>query len=537
MLALVSGYSGLGKSSVVQELHKALVPSGGLFASGKFDQYKRGIPYATIAQAFQGLVGQLLGKAESELARWREALTEAMGQNGQLMVNLIPDLALIVGTQPPVSDLSPQDAQSRFQIVFRRFLGVFARPEHPLVLFLDDLQWLDSATLGLMSDFLVHPDVQHLLVVGAYRDNEVGPDHPLTSALTTIRRSGGHVREISLGALRIEHVEELLGASLRTDRDRVRPLAALIFERTGGNPLFVIHFMTELAAEGLLSFDTDASAWSWDLQGIHAKDFTDNVADLMASRLGRLPQATLAALEQMASVGNAVQAATLATVLDRSESETHLALWPAIHADLVAFQDGSYQFLHDRIQEAAYARIRESDRSGVHLRIGRLLAARQGPERLDGDIFEIVDQMVRGADLIESDAERREVANLNLAAGKRAKAGTAYASALRYLSSAQTLLPDDAWDSCYRLAFDVELGLAECEFLTGNLAEAEKRITSLLARALNDVDRAAATRVFLDLTVTHGGNGQGQRDRARLSPSGRSSVAQGRDDRARQPGV
>ena len=262
--------------------------------------------------------------------------------------------------------------------------------------------------------------------------------------------------------------------------------------------------MTELAAEGLLTFDPGVAAWSWDLQGIHAKEFTDNVADLMASRLGRLPQDTLTALEQMACVGNVVHATTLATILGRSKSATQSALWPAINSALVSFQDGSYLFVHDRIHEAAYARIRPSDRSVAHLRIGRLLAARHVPGQPDGNIFEIVDQMVRGADLIESDDERRDVAQLNLAAGKRAKAGTAYASALRYLSSARSLLPKDARTSSYRLAFDIELGLAECEFLTGDLAGAEKRLASLLASSLNDADRAAATRVFLDLSVTMG---------------------------------
>jgi AAA ATPase domain/Protein kinase domain len=374
-LVLVSGYSGIGKSSVVHELHRALVPPRGLFAAGKFDQYKRGIPYATLAQAFQSLVRQLLGKGDAELGRWRDALMEALGPNGQLMVNLIPELALIIGEQPPVPELSPQDAQSRFQMVFRRFLGVFARPEHPLALFVDDLQWLDAATLELVADLLVHADVEHLLLVGAYRDNEVGPGHPLVEALATVRKAGMQIHEVRLGALSSEHVEELVADALRARPDHIRPLVELIFERTGGNPFFAIHFITELVEEGLLAFDAGTASWTWDLPRIHGKGFTDNVADLMAAKLGRLPRATQEALEDMACLGNVTRAATLAMVREATEADIHSALWPAILADLVVLQEGDCRFLHDRIHEAAYARIPEAERPATHLRIGRLLVA------------------------------------------------------------------------------------------------------------------------------------------------------------------
>ena len=201
-LVLVSGYSGIGKSSVVNELHKVLVPPRGLFASGKFDQYKRDIPYSTLAQAFQSLVRPLLGKGEAELASWRHALLEALGPNGRLMVDLVPELKLIIGEQPPVPALPSQQAQSRFQLVFRRFIGVFARPEHPLALFLDDLQWLDPATLDLLGDLLTRSELQQLMLIGAYRDNEVDAAHPLRRKLEAIRQAGAPVQEISLGAAR-----------------------------------------------------------------------------------------------------------------------------------------------------------------------------------------------------------------------------------------------------------------------------------------------------------------------------------------------
>ena len=224
-LVLVSGYSGSGKSAVVHELHKALVPTRGLFASGKFDQYKRDIPYATLAQAFQGLIRPLLGLSEAELAGWRDALREALGPNAKLMVDLVPELKLITGEPPPVPELPPQQAQSRFQLVFRRFLGVFARPEHPLALFLDDLQWLDPATLDLVEDLLTQPEVRHLLLIGAYRDNEVMAGHPLLRKLEAIRQAGARLQEISLAPLARADVQQLIADALRCGPEEAAPLA------------------------------------------------------------------------------------------------------------------------------------------------------------------------------------------------------------------------------------------------------------------------------------------------------------------------
>ena len=269
-LVLVSGYSGVGKSSVVNELHKVLVLPRGLFASGKFDQYKRDIPYATLAQAFQTLVRQILVKSEAEVGQWRQALRDAVGPNGQLIVNLIPELEFIIGKQPPVPDLPPQDVQNRFQTVFRRFLATFARPEHPLALFLDDLQWLDAATLELLENLITDRDVRHLMLVGAYRDNEVSLSHPLMRTLGAIRKAGARMQEIVLAPLGLDDVGRFIADALHCERDSGRPLAQLVQEKTGGNPFFSIQFLTALAEEGLLAFDPDAVAWTWDLARIRA---------------------------------------------------------------------------------------------------------------------------------------------------------------------------------------------------------------------------------------------------------------------------
>jgi serine/threonine protein kinase len=295
-LVLVSGYSGIGKSSVVNELHKVLVPPRGLFAAGKFDQYKSDIPYPTLAQAFQSLVRPLLGKSDTELSGWRDALLEALGPNGRLMVDVVPELKLIIGEQPPVPELPRQDAQRRFQLVFRRFIGVFARLEHPLALFLDDLQWLDAATLDLLEDLLTASDLQHLMLIGAYRDNEVTATHPLTRKLDAIKSAGGKVEQIKLAPLAREHLGQLIADALRCESKRAVPLAQLVHEKTGGNPFFAIQFMSSLAEEGMLTFDHGGARWCWDLDRIHAKGYTDNVVDLMVGKLTRLPAETQKAL-------------------------------------------------------------------------------------------------------------------------------------------------------------------------------------------------------------------------------------------------
>ena len=311
-LVLVSGYSGIGKSSVVNELHKPLVPPRGLFASGKFDQYKRDIPYATLAQAFQSLIRPLLSKSEEELGRWRDALHEALDPNGQLMVDLVPELKLIIGEQPPVPELPPQDAQRRFQLVFRRFISVFARPEHPLALFLDDLQWLDAATLDLMEDLLTQPDVQHLMLIGAYRDNEVD-SHPSADAQAGSDAPGWSdtCRTSYLRLWLVKTWRQLIADSLHCEPERAAPLAQLVHEKTAGNPFFAIQFISALAEEGLLTFDHGEGRWSWDLNRIHAKGYTDNVVDLMVGKLNRLPVETQNALQQLACLGNSAEFAML----------------------------------------------------------------------------------------------------------------------------------------------------------------------------------------------------------------------------------
>jgi PAS domain S-box-containing protein len=503
-LVLVSGYSGVGKSSVVNQLDKVLVPSRGLFAAGKFDQYKHDIPYATLKEAFQTLVRQILVKSEVEVDRWRDALAEAVGPNGQLIVSFIPEAEIILGKQPPVPDLPPREAQNRFQFVFRRFLGAFARPEHPLALFLDDLQWLDTATLELLEHLITDPDVRHLMLVGAYRDNEVSSSHPLLRTLEAIRKAGAQVQEIVLAPLGLDDVGKLVADALHCELERVRPLAQLVHEKTGGNPFFVIQFFTALPDEGLLLFDPVTRAWRWDIDRIRAKSYTDNVVDFIAEKLTRFSAATQEALKQLACLGNVPEVATLSLIQGETEEAMHAALWEAVRAGLILQQESTYRFLHDRIQQAAYSLIPEDDRAEVHLGIGRVLLASMSADQLAEHLFDVVNQLNRGIARLIDREEKAQVAAIDLRAGRKAKASTAYASALAYFSAGMTLLDETAWGSQYELMFSLWLERAECEVLCCNFETAEQLIVKLLERGASKVDVAAVYDLKVQLHEVKG---------------------------------
>ena len=500
-LLLVSGYSGIGKSSVVNELHKAIVLPRGIFVSGKFDQYKRDIPYATLAQAFQTLVRQILTKNEAEVALWREAIRDTVDPNGQLMVNLIPQLELLIGRQAPVPELPAQDADNRFQRVFRAFLGVFARSEHPLALFLDDLQWVDAATLRLLENLVIDPQVRHLLLIGAYRDNEVSPSHPLMVGLESIRRSEAIVQDIVLAPLSLNDLGRLITDTLHQEGARTEPLARLVHEMTAGNPFFAIQFLTVLAEEHLLEFDRRESAWRWDMDRIRAKRITDNVVDLIVEKLTRVPETTREALKQLSCLGSRAEIAVLTMLQGTSEEETHSGLREAVRDGFVACSGGSYKFVHDRVQEAAYSLIPQEKRAEVHLRIGRLLMSIMPAEELAEKIFDVANQVNRGASLISDRNEKWRVAELNFRAGRKAKTSTAYAAACTYLSVGAILLDREDWEERYEFAFELCLLRAECEFLCGRFDKAEGLISQLLERATSKADKAGAYRLLTDLHI------------------------------------
>ena len=420
------------------------------------------------------------------------------------MVNLVPELELLIGEQPPVPDLPPQQAQSRLQMVFRRFPRRLRAARN--------IRWRSFSMICNGSTqrrstcsphLFTQSDVRHLLLIGAYRDNE--SQSRLIRCCASSMLSARRERSCRRLVLR-RSPEKTWGGSLRirlaARRADAAPLARLVHEKTGGNPFFAIQFISALAEEGLLRFDHDAAGWRWELDRIHAKGYTDNVVDLMVGKLTRLPVETQAALQQLACLGNVAEITMLSIVLGKSNEDVRSDLWDAVRLELVEHLEGSYKFIHDRVQEAAYSLIPERLRAEAHLRIGRLLAAHTPAEKREEAIFEIVNQLNRGAALITSPDEREQLAEFNLLAGQRAKATTAYASALTYLAAGAALLPEDSWERRHELTFALELHRAECEFLTGALAEAEQRLAALSARAANTLERATVACLRVDLYTT-----------------------------------
>jgi predicted ATPase len=432
------------------------------------------------------------------------ALAEAVGPNGQLIVSLIREVEFIIGKQPPVPDLPPREAQNRFQFVFRRFLCAFARPEHPLALFLDDLQWLDAATLELLERLITDPDRRHLMLVGAYRDNEMSSSHPLLRTLEAIRKAGAQVQDIVLAPLRLHDISGLVADAMHCEVERVRPLAQQVPEKTGGNPFFAIQFFTALADEGLLWFDPATRTWQWDIDRIRAKSYTDNVVDFMVGKLTRLSAATQEALKQLACLGNVGEVATLALVHGETEETIHAALWEAVRAGLILEQESTYRFLHERIQQAAYSLIPEENRAEVHLGIGRVLLVSMMEEQLAEHLFDVANQLNRGATLLIDRQEKAQMATIDLRAGRKANASAAYTSACAYFSAGMALLDERDWSSQCELMFSLWLERAECEFLAGNFDTAEQLIAKLLQRGVSKVDQAAIYHLKIQLHEVKG---------------------------------
>jgi predicted ATPase/signal transduction histidine kinase/DNA-binding response OmpR family regulator len=494
-LVTVSGYSGIGKSALVHELMKEVTAERTLYLSGKYDQLKRDVPFAVLAQAFGAMVRQVLRGSEEQIAAWRTAILDVVGRNGRVLVDLIPELEWLVGPQPPVVELGPTEARNRFKEVFRRFVGASATADHPVVLFLDDLQWVDPASLGLLEQLATQQDARHLLVVGAYRENEVGPAHPLTLALESIRKTSAAVSEIVLGPLLAEDVLRLVADAIRTDVDTARPLAEIVFQKTGGNPFFATQFLMSLADERLLVYDQTARAWAWDADRVGDLAYTDNVVDLMVAKLQRLPAAALERLCQLACLGSSASLDALALVSGEPEARVAADLAEAVRAGFVSCSRDVYRFLHDRIQEACYSLIPAESLPARHLEIGRRLLAGLGAEGLDERIFDVVDHLNRGAGLIASDEERESLGRLNAAAGRRALASVAYAAACKYLECAVSLGGADAWGARREETLALHLELAECEALSSNLERADELFDLAYAHADGDLERTRVLRL------------------------------------------
>ncbi|WPB77145.1 ATP-binding sensor histidine kinase [Archangium violaceum] len=505
-LVLVSGYSGIGKSAVIHELHRPVMERRGFFLQGKFDQFQRDTPYATLAQAIRGLVQQLLAGTDAELAAWRERLHAAWEGQGQVLVDLVPQLELVVGKQPAVAELPPTEAQRRLHRVIEQFLGVFSTREHPLVLFLDDLQWADLGSLNLIQHLLADPEVPPVLWVGAYRDNEVNPSHPLMLMLDELRKTEARLTGERLEPLSLEQLRRLIADALPgAGEDVVAPLSALVLEKTGGNPFFLIQLMVTLHQDGLLA-RLPRGGWRWDAEGVRARGYSDNVVDFMVGRLRQLPEATWSLLRLAACVGNdfALHKLALISGLEPLDVERHLE--PALEEGMLARSaPDRLRFLHDRIQQAAQELIPEQERKAVHLRIGRLLLASMTPEELREKLFDVVGQFNAAVELLTTPEERLRVARLNAEAGWKARSSAAHRLAIAYFKVAFELMPGDPWKVDPEFTFKLCLDWAASELMNGNAAGGRKLVDVLLTRRRSIADTAAVYRLKGELHMGAGG--------------------------------
>lgn len=505
-LVVVSGFSGTGKSTLVHQLEGPTLARGGLFASGKAEPHRVEVPYSTLAQAFGALVLRLSAGSEEQTTLWRERLRAALGPHGRLVADIIPQVEGLAGEQPRVPELGPDEARSRFRMVFHRFVGAFASEGRPLTLFLDDVQWIDSASLSVLQGLATDPGVRSVLLVGAYRESDVSPAHPLAQALDSMRGAGARFTSIQLGPLSHEAMTAFVADALHCPPPEAAPLAEVVGSTTGANPFFAIQFLSELNDAGLLHLDVDAGGWRWDLAALRERSFTDDVADLMVARLRRMDAPAQETLKQLALLGHTAKLSRLSWAVERSEARTQADLWGAVKEGLVVAAGDTYRFAHDRFWEAAYSLVAEEARPAQHLRLGRRLLAHLGEDASAEALFEAVTHVDRGLELIEDVSERMSIGRWNAVAGRRAKAAIAYASASAYLDRAGELLPPDAWRDRYDEAFDLFLERCECKFLSGDFAAGEALAGQLLERARRDPDRVRVHRLRIRMCELAGRN-------------------------------
>ncbi|MFB8787309.1 MAG: AAA family ATPase [Potamolinea sp.] len=526
-MMLVSGYSGIGKTSIVHEIYKPIIAARGYFISGKFDQFKRNIPYEALIQVFQELIQQLLTESEVEILAWQKKLLEALGTNAQVIIEVIPEVKLIIGSQPEIPKLGTSESQNRFNLVFKQFVDVFCKPEHPLVIFLDDLQWVDSASLKLIQLLMSDDSSQYLLMIGAYRDNEVSSTHALIHTIEKIKASQTEVNNLIVKPLSSIHVCQLVRETLgtKTDAEQVKLLSELVFHKTQGNPFFLTQLLKTLYLEKLLDYRVDTDSWHWDIKHIQAIGITDyNIVELIARNILKLPPDTQEVLKIAACIGNQFNLEVLAIVNEESELITAKKLWSALQAGLIlpnsesykiplAFAESEavalkahdikidYRFLHDRVQQAAYSLIPESEKKATHLKIGQLLLKNTLLQVQNDHIFALVNQLNFGIDLLTTQLEKEQFAKLNLIAGRKAKDATAYEAAVTYLNIGRRLLALDSWQSQYELTFTFFLETAEAEYLNSNLSEADNLCNLALLQAKNQLDKVKLYQIKIPINL------------------------------------
>ncbi|MEG4208349.1 AAA family ATPase [Microcoleus sp. Pol7_A1] len=505
-MMLVAGFSGIGKTAVVNEVHKPIVRQRGYFIKGKFDQFQRTLPFSAFVQAFRDLMAQLLSETDAKVEQWKLEILAALGDSAGAIVEVIPELARIIGPQPPVPELSGSAAQNRFNLLLGKFLQLFTTKEHPLVIFLDDLQWADSASLKLIQLLMTAKEYRYLLLIGAYRDNEVFSAHPLMLTLAEIQKTEAKVNTITLETLARSDVNSLVADTIACSTALALPLTELVYQKTLGNPFFSTQFLKSLHEDGLIEFNCEARYWQCDISRVRTLALTDDVVEFMALQLRKLPLQTQSVLKLAACIGNQFDLATLAIVDENSPVETASALWKALQDGLILpisevykfyqaegnsksvigngqesdqlpithDQLPKYKFLHDRVQQAAYSLIPQDQKRSTHLKIGQLLLKNTPEADREERIFDIVNHLNVGVELITQEAEREQLARLNLVAGKKAKAATAYSAAVEYFKVGRVLLTENSWKNQYELTLALSTKAAEAAYLSGDFEQMEK---------------------------------------------------------------
>ncbi|MEG4208931.1 AAA family ATPase [Microcoleus sp. S13_B4] len=505
-MMLVAGFSGIGKTAIVNEVHKPIVRQRGYFIKGKFDQFQRTLPFSAFVQAFRDLMGQLLSETDAKIEQWKLEILTALGDSAQVIVEVIPELQKIIGEQPPAPELSGSAGQNRFNLLFENFIQVFTTKEHPLVIFLDDLQWADSASLKLIQLLMSATDNRYLLLIGAYRDNEVFPAHPLMLTLADIQKTEAKVNTITLAPLDRADVNSLVADTLACSTALALPLTELVYQKTVGNPFFSTQFLKSLHEDGLIEFNFEARYWQCDIVRVRTLALTDDVVEFMALQLRKLPTRTQEVLKLAACIGNQFDLATLAIVDENSPVETATALWKALQEGLILpvsevykfyqaegnsesvvgngkefdqlsithYQVPKYKFLHDRVQQAAYSLIPEDQKRSTHLKIGQLLLKNTPEADREERIFDIVNHLNVGVELITQEAEREQLARLNLVAGKKGKAATAYSAAVEYFNMGRKLVAVNSWENQYELTLALHTEAAEAAYLIGDFERMDR---------------------------------------------------------------
>ncbi|MEA5580303.1 AAA family ATPase [Nodularia harveyana UHCC-0300] len=507
-IILVKGFSGIGKTVVVNEIHKPILRQRGYFIQGKYDHLKRDIPLSGLLQALKDLIRQILLETDAEITQWKDKILSALGMQGQVIVNLIPELELIIGKQPEVAQVSGATAENRFNLLLERFIQVFMTREHPLVIFLDDLQWADVTSLKLIKLLISASNVRDnisspwenkksLLIIGAYRHNEVNQAHPLNLALNEIKKDGATINQIILNNLTLADLNQLISDTLRCEENQAIALTQIVFAKTKGNPFFIHEFLKALHKEGLLEFDVKLGSWYYDISKIKALALTDDVLEFMSIQLKKLPTATQEAMKLAACIGNEFDLKNLAIVSEKLIVDVATDLWTALLQGLVLVQGEishtvvkgidqqlpKYKFIHDRVQQAAYALIPEAKKPVIHLKIGQLLLKNTPIPEREALIFDLVNQFNIAIPLIQLTAERQQLAEMNLVAGRKALASMAYPSALNYLNTGIQLLANDSWETQYQLTLALLETATEVAFLDGNFEEMEELAELVLQQA------------------------------------------------------